>query len=119
MEASFGQIWDGAQKSFLQKVSSCLVGIMPEKFYEGIEKGSIILKKSERFSFCEEGVMVDEEVEPLKTDLVILATGFKGEKKLRDIFESPTFQDYISGDPNATVPLYRFHFLPDIHLPFQ
>lgn len=69
---------------------------MPEKFYKGVEEGSIILKKSQRISFCE-GVVVADEVEPLNADLVILATGFKGEKKLRDIFLSPTFRTTFQG----------------------
>ncbi|CAL1372949.1 unnamed protein product [Linum trigynum] len=44
---------------------------------------------------------------PLEADLVILATGFKGEKKLQDIFGSKRFREIIVGPPNATVPLYR------------
>ncbi|XP_015893115.3 probable flavin-containing monooxygenase 1 [Ziziphus jujuba] len=103
--AKFGMV---PKKSFLQQINSCLISVVPEKFYEGVEEGSIILKKSDRISFCEEGVLLgDDDVEPLKTELVILATGFNGEKKLRDIFVSPTFQNYISGSPSSAVPLYR------------
>jgi len=51
--------------------------------------------------------MIDGEVSPLKTDLVILATGFRGDKKLRHIFISPIFQNLIEGSPNAALPLYR------------
>jgi dimethylaniline monooxygenase (N-oxide forming) len=80
---------------------------MPEKFYEKVEEGSIILRKGTSFSFCKEGVMVNDDEQLLKTDLVILATGFRGDKKLKDIFVSPTFQDHIFGSPNTTVPLYR------------
>ncbi|KAL6217946.1 hypothetical protein ACLB2K_011163 [Fragaria x ananassa] len=47
------------------------------------------------------------EVTPLKTNLVILATGFRGDKKLKDIFVSRTFQDYIVGSQDAILPLYR------------
>lgn len=104
------------KKSFLQQINSCLISVVPEKFYEGVEEGSIILKKSDRISFCEEGVLVgDDDVEPLKTELVILATGFNGEKKLRDIFVSPTFQNYISGSPSSAVPLYR----SIVYIPFS
>ncbi|KAL3569766.1 hypothetical protein D5086_029656 [Populus alba] len=46
-------------------------------------------------------------VTSLETDLVKLATGFNGEKKLRDIFLSKVFQDSFLGSSNAAVPLYR------------
>ncbi|KAJ0076604.1 hypothetical protein Patl1_35705 [Pistacia atlantica] len=100
--------------SFLQDISSCLISIVPEKFYDRVEEGSIILKKSQSFSFCEEGILVDGETPPLKTDLVILATGFRGDKKLKDIFVSQTFQDYIAGSPNEKLPLYREIIHPQI-----
>ncbi|XP_059429313.1 probable flavin-containing monooxygenase 1 [Corylus avellana] len=93
--------------SFLQEISSCLISTVPEKFYDKVEERSIILKKASSFSFCKEGVLVNGEVQPLKTDLVILATGFRGDQKLKEIFVSTTFQDYIAGSANATVPLYR------------
>ena len=99
------------KQSFLTEISSCLIATVPEKFYDKVEEGSIILKKGKSFSFSKEGVLVNDEAQPLKTDLVILATGFKGDKKLTDIFVSPTFQDYIAGSLNATVPLYRLEFL--------
>lgn len=94
--------------SFLQDISSCLISIVPEKFYDKVEAGSIILKKSQSFSFCEEGILVKGETTPLKSDLVIFATGFRGDKKLKDIFVSPPFQDCIAGSPNAKLPLYRY-----------
>ncbi|XP_030944327.1 probable flavin-containing monooxygenase 1 [Quercus lobata] len=93
--------------SFLQQLSSCLICIMPEKFYDKVEEGSIILKKGTNFSFCKGGVMINGEEQLLKTDLVILATGFRGDRKLKDIFVSPTFKDHMAGSPNTTVPLYR------------
>lgn len=101
--------------SFLQQISSCLVSTVPEKFYDRVGEGSIVLKKSPKsFSFCQEGILVEGENSPVKTDLVILATGFRGDKKLKDIFVSPTFQDYIAGSPKSTLPLYRLfsYFLP-------
>lgn len=94
--------------SFHQEINSCTIAIVPEKFYEKVEEGSIILKKAPRFWFCKKGVLIDgEAASPLNTDLVILATGFRGDKKLKDIFVSSTFQNLIAGSPNATVPLYR------------
>ncbi|KAH8484859.1 hypothetical protein H0E87_026578 [Populus deltoides] len=62
-----------------------------------VEEGSIILKKAPKFSFCREGIKVGDEGTSLETDLVMLATGFNGEKKLRDIFLSKVFQDSFLG----------------------
>lgn len=85
--------------SFHKEFSSCLTSTVPKNFYDRVEEGSILPKKTQNISFCEEGIMVDDEDSPLKTDLVILATGFRGDKKLRDIFASPTFQDCMAGSP--------------------
>lgn len=98
------------EHSFLQQINSCLVSTVPDGFFDNAEKGSIILKRSPTFSFCKEGVQLDDSVgtkETIQSDLVILATGFKGDQKLKDIFASPIFQDYIAGSSNKTVPLYR------------
>ncbi|KAL7168675.1 hypothetical protein ACSBR2_039008 [Camellia fascicularis] len=61
-----------------------------EDFYNRVEKGSIKLKKAPSFSFCK-GILVDGDTEAVETDMVILATGFKGVEKLKDILVSPTF----------------------------
>ncbi|CAI0407746.1 unnamed protein product [Linum tenue] len=103
------------KQSFLQDVSSCLIATVPDKFFDRVEEGSIVLKKAPSFSFCKEGIKVEggdkdenkQQQPPLEADLVILATGFKGEKKLQDIFGSKRFREIIVGLPNATVPLYR------------
>lgn len=42
--------------SFLKETGSCLVSIMPEGFYEAVDKGSIKFKKS--FGFCKEGILI-------------------------------------------------------------
>ena len=102
--AKFGMV---PEQSFHKDISSCLISSMPEEFYDRVEKGSIILKKAPKFSFCKEGILVEGEASPLESDLVILATGFKGDEKLRDIFVSPTFQNHIIGSPDASIPLFR------------
>ncbi|XP_004290049.1 PREDICTED: probable flavin-containing monooxygenase 1-like [Fragaria vesca subsp. vesca] len=95
--------------SFLQEISSCLISTVPEKFYDRVQEGSIVLKKSPKsFSFCQEGILVEgDNSGPVKTDLIILATGYRGDEKLKDIFVSPTFQYYVAGSPKSTLPLYR------------
>lgn len=93
--------------NFLQDISSCKTGVLPEFFFDKVKEGSIVIKKSQSFSFCREGLIIEGDAKPIETDLVILATGYKGEEKLRSIFKSPMFQSYINGSVNSTVPLYR------------
>lgn len=102
--AKYGMV---PKHSFLQEISSCLLATIPKGFYDNVETGSIVLKKAPSFSFYNKGINVDGDDTPLETDLVILATGFNGEKKLKDIFVSKTFEDCILGSPNSIVPLYR------------
>ncbi|KAL3514943.1 hypothetical protein ACH5RR_021845 [Cinchona calisaya] len=102
--------------SFLKELSSCLIATVPDGFYDRVDKGSIQLKKlgqNNSFGFCEQGILVDDG-DPLEVDLVILCTGFRGVDKLKHIFSSPTFQDYIVGSHNAAVPLYRECIHPQI-----
>ncbi|XP_051134329.1 probable flavin-containing monooxygenase 1 isoform X2 [Andrographis paniculata] len=97
--------------SFLQEINSCSIATVPEGFYDRVEEGSIILKKSQNFSFVREGVMIDDsddnndEPETLKIDLLILATGFRFVDKLKALFISSPFQSLI--DKDTTLMLYR------------
>ncbi|PKA47822.1 putative flavin-containing monooxygenase 1 [Apostasia shenzhenica] len=94
------------EHSFVQAMSSCLVTLLPEKFYERVEQGSIVLRRcGGSFEFSHEGLAVDGQ--PVKADLVIFATGFRGDDKLRGIFSSPSFQKIVAGSEDTTVPLYR------------
>ncbi|KAI4342100.1 hypothetical protein MLD38_026757 [Melastoma candidum] len=93
--------------SFLQEISSCLISTVPAKFYDRVEGGSIILKKAPEFGFFAKGISIDGDITEVKADVVIMATGFKGEQKLRDVFESKFFRDCILGSPSSIVPLYR------------
>ncbi|KAF3641374.1 hypothetical protein T459_33549 [Capsicum annuum] len=87
----------------------CSMVNVPEGFYDRVEEGSIkLIKKAENFGFSKEGIVFEGQAEPVKFDLVILATGFKGIDKLKHIFESPNYQEFIAGsDDSTTVPLYR------------
>lgn len=93
--------------SFHHDMYKCTFGIFPELFFDKVNEGSIVIKKSESFSFYKEGLIINGEAKPLETDVVIFATGFKGGEKLRNTFKSPIFQNYINGSTNSTVPLYR------------
>ncbi|KAH7677441.1 dimethylaniline monooxygenase (N-oxide forming) protein [Dioscorea alata] len=93
--------------SFFQGITSGLIAMMPEKFYEKVEEGSIVIKKSKSFAFCKKGVIIDGESSPIESDLVILATGFRGDDKLKYLFTSPNIQNIIVGPSSSTLPLYR------------
>jgi len=90
--------------SFLQEISACQIGILPDSFFDKVKEGSIEIKKSQSFSFCKEGLIINEEAKPLETDVVILATGYKGDQKLKSIFKCPIFQNYID---SSRISLYR------------
>lgn len=105
------------KKSFMEEMNACEITTVPQGFYDKVKEGSIILKKCSSFHFCKEGIILinnnnhshSQVLSLINTDLVILATGFNGEQKLKHIFESPNFQDYIiCPKSNTLVPLYRF-----------
>ncbi|KAJ3692871.1 hypothetical protein LUZ60_011966 [Juncus effusus] len=100
--------------SFAQSIFSCLIAILPEKFYDKVEEGRIILKKSKEFSFCKEGLILEGEGKMVKSHIVILATGYRGDQKLKNIFKSTLFQDLVTGSQSSTVPLYRECIHPQI-----
>ncbi|XP_074563377.1 putative flavin-containing monooxygenase 1 [Curcuma longa] len=92
--------------SFFQGYSSCVIGMLPEKFYERVEEGIITLKRPTTFAFCKDGLVIDKG-EVVHSDLVIFATGFKGDQKLRNIFVSKWFQQIVAGSATPMAPLYR------------
>ncbi|PKI64719.1 hypothetical protein CRG98_014935 [Punica granatum] len=87
--------------SFLQYVSASSIFMLPRNFYNKEEKGSIILKKSSWFGFIEEGIILEGENWPIRTDVAILATGYNGDQKLVCMFESPIFQKHIARSPTS------------------
>lgn len=106
--------------SFFEAMSSCLVAILPDKFYNKVEEGSIVLKKAKNFIFCKEGVIVEGESSPIKSDVVIFATGYRGDQKMREIFTSPMFRDIVAGSPSSNiVPHFRSKYeytIPPLHV---
>lgn len=100
--------------SFLQDMSSCHICALPENFYTRVEEGSLTLKRSNNLGFTKEGLILNGESQPLKADVVIMATGYRGDEKLKNIFASSIFQNYITGSPNSAIPLYRCFVLSTI-----
>ena len=96
------------EHSFFQAFASCFIAAMPEKFYDKVVEGSIVLKNSHNFSFCEEGIIIDGGSTPIKADVVIFSTGYRVDQKLKDIFTSPTLKSIVVGSSSTIIPLYRF-----------
>ncbi|TVU02223.1 hypothetical protein EJB05_52294, partial [Eragrostis curvula] len=100
--------------SLFEALATCLVAIQPKDYYKRLDDGSIVLKKSKIFSFCKEGVLVEGESSPLKSDIVIFGTGFRGDQKIKDMFTSEYFRNVAVGTASTTVPLYRECIHPKI-----
>ncbi|PWA92016.1 dimethylaniline monooxygenase, N-oxide-forming [Artemisia annua] len=102
------------ERSFSEDMRSCLIAAMPEDFFKHAEAGSILLKKCPSFSFYNDGILIDGESKPIQADIVILATGFRGIQKLKSIFKSKKFGDFIAVSPDSRVSLYRECIQPRI-----
>ncbi|GAB4853682.1 monooxygenase [Ancistrocladus abbreviatus] len=96
---------------FHEDYASCQMAILPENFFPEADKGRIKFKKSSKWWFCEDGLVLDDNTK-LEADFVILATGYDGKKKLRDILPQPfsSFLDSVYG----VMPLYRSTIHPMI-----
>ena len=94
--------------SFSFAITSCLIAMLPEGFYDLVDEGSIVLKKSKRFGFYNHGIVLEDANECIKSDVVILATGFRGDKKLKDIFTANWCKTIVAGSSETPVPLYRY-----------
>ncbi|GJR65315.1 probable flavin-containing monooxygenase 1 [Tanacetum coccineum] len=102
------------EHNFSMDMRSCLIAALPSDFFNRIETGSILMKKCPRFSFYNDGVLIDGESKPIQADIVILATGFGGTQKLKNIFTSQDFSDSIAVSPDSRVGLYRECIQPRI-----
>ncbi|CAK7346036.1 unnamed protein product [Dovyalis caffra] len=92
------------EHGFLKQISSCMFTVLPANFYDKVNEGSLILKKSQSFNFCKNGLVIDSEETPVATDIVIFATGYKSDEKLKNIFKSGYFQKCIT---ESSAPFYR------------
>ncbi|KAG0465692.1 hypothetical protein HPP92_019856 [Vanilla planifolia] len=102
------------EHSFFNALAFCALSLLPENFYDRVEEGSIVLKPSKAFEFGKNGVRIDGEASVVESDVVIFATGYQSDQKLRDIFLSQWFKDIVAGSENTTVPLYRHCIHPQI-----
>ncbi|XP_022756406.1 probable flavin-containing monooxygenase 1 [Durio zibethinus] len=89
---------------FEEDYASCQMAIMPENFFTEADKGNIVFKRASKWWFWKEGIEFDDSTK-MKADVVILATGFDGKKKLKTILPEP-FRSFIEY-PSGIMPLYR------------
>ncbi|CAL5072972.1 unnamed protein product [Urochloa decumbens] len=101
---------------FATSISSCKSGMLPDAFYDRVRGGSFVIRRSRAFSFCEDGLVLDapDGGRVIPADVVILATGFRGDQKLRDMFVSSRVKDIVVGSSGTTIPLYRESVHPRI-----
>ncbi|XP_016452604.1 putative flavin-containing monooxygenase 1 [Nicotiana tabacum] len=90
---------------FEEDYASCQMAILPENFFTEADKGKILFKRTlSKWWFWEGGIEFEDNTK-LEADVVILATGFDGKKKLRDILPDP-FRSLLEF-PSGMIPLYR------------
>ena len=93
--------------SFFEALVACVIEIAPKDYYKRLDEGIIVLKRSKTFSFCNQGLVVEGGSSVVKSDVVIFATGFKGNEKIKGIFMSEYNQSIAIGSASTIVPLYR------------
>ncbi|XP_028202882.1 putative flavin-containing monooxygenase 2 [Glycine soja] len=89
---------------FEEDYASCQMAIVPENFFSEADKGKIVFKRASNWSFWSGGIEFEDNSK-LEADVVVLATGFDGKKKLKSILPRPfcSLLDY----PSGLMPLYR------------
>ncbi|KAM7258801.1 hypothetical protein ACFE04_014542 [Oxalis oulophora] len=90
---------------FVEDYASCQMAIMPEEFFSEADKGNIVFKKTfSKWWFWEGGIEFEDKTK-LDADVVMLATGYDGKRKLKDILPEP-FRSLVE-HPSGVIPLYR------------
>ncbi|KVI11475.1 hypothetical protein Ccrd_010113 [Cynara cardunculus var. scolymus] len=89
---------------FEEDYASCQMAILPDKFFPEADKGKINFKKASNWWFWEGGVEFEDNTK-LEADVVLLATGYDGKKKLTAVLPEP-FRSFLEF-PSGIMPLYR------------
>lgn len=89
---------------FEEDYASCQMAILPDNFFSEADKGNIMFKRASKWWFWNGGIQFEDDTK-LEADVVVLATGFDGKKKLKDILPEP-FRSVIES-PSGVMPLYR------------
>ncbi|KAI9118076.1 hypothetical protein K1719_010408 [Acacia pycnantha] len=89
---------------FVEDYASCQMAILPENFFSEADKGNIQFKMASKWWFWSGGLEFEDKTR-LEADVVVLATGFDGKKKIQSLLPDP-FQSLIV-DSSGIMPLYR------------
>ncbi|XP_028759964.1 probable flavin-containing monooxygenase 1 [Neltuma alba] len=89
---------------FEEDYASCQMAVLPDKFFPEADKGKIVFKKASRWWFWNGGIEFEDNTK-VEADVVILATGFDGKKKIKTILPEP-FRSLLEY-PSGIMPLYR------------
>ena len=89
---------------FEEDYASCQMAILPENFFSEADKGKIVFKKASNWWFWNGGIEFEDNSK-IEADVVVLATGFDGKKKLKTILPEP-FRGLLEY-PSGIMPLYR------------
>ncbi|WJX28628.1 monooxygenase [Trifolium repens] len=89
---------------FEEDFASCQIAITPESFFNEADKGKIIFKRASKWWFWNGGIEFDDNTKT-DADVVLLATGYDGKKKLKTLLPEPfcSLLEY----PSGIMPLYR------------
>ncbi|WJX24523.1 monooxygenase [Trifolium repens] len=96
---------------FEEDFASCQIAITQESFFNEADKGKIIFKKASKWWFWNGGIEFDDNTK-IDADVVLLATGYDGKKKLKTILPEP-FSSLLEY-PSGMMPLYRGTVHPSI-----
>lgn len=97
--------------SFVEELASCNTSTYPANLFPRAEEGCVHFRKSSNWSFSSKGIVLDDGTE-VKADIVVFATGYDAEKKLKSLLPEP-FADVLEKTAGV-VPLYRGTIHPHI-----
>jgi len=92
------------EHSFEEDYASCQVAVLPKSFYNEANKGKIIFKRASKWWFWSCGIEFVDNTK-MDADVVLLATGYDGQKKLKTLLPEPFCS--LLECPNGIMPLYR------------
>lgn len=90
-------------QTFFEQFASCQVPLLPEGFFRRVNAGHINLHRAADWSFSQTGVVLADGTN-IEADVIILGTGYDGEKKLRSLLKHECGE--MEG-PGNVLPLYR------------
>ncbi|KAK9102393.1 hypothetical protein Sjap_019647 [Stephania japonica] len=89
---------------FEEDYASCQMAILPDNFFKEADKGRILFKRASQWWFWSGGVQLEDNTK-LDADVVLLATGYDGKKKLKALLPEPFFD--LLQNSSGIIPLYR------------